>query len=76
MITAFILIVVKSGTEKEVVNALEDVKEVKEVKIVYGQYDIVAKIELEDIGELNSFLLKNVRSIPGIVDSSTLIAAY
>lgn len=76
MITAFILIVVKSGTEKDVVNALSDMEEVQEANIVYGQYDIIAKIELEDISALNGFLLSKVRVIEGIVDSSTLISAY
>lgn len=76
MITAFILMVVKSGTEKDVVNALSDMEEVKDANIVYGQYDIIAKVELEDIAALNGFLLNKVRMVEGIVDSSTLISAY
>ncbi len=76
MITAFILIVTKSGTEKEIVNELSDMSEVKEVKIVYGQYDIIAKIELEDIAALNGFLLERVRNISGVESSSTLVTTY
>lgn len=76
MVTAFILIVVKSGTEKGVVDALSDMEEVQEANIVYGQYDIIAKIELEDIAALSGFLLNKVRIIEGIVDSSTLISTY
>ena len=76
MITAFILIVTKSGAEKEIVNALDDMSEIKDVRIVYGQYDMIAKVEVEDIATLNNFLLSKVRPINGVEDSSTLIAAY
>jgi anthranilate phosphoribosyltransferase len=76
MITAFVLIVAKSGVEKEVVNALADMPEIREAKVVYGQYDIIAKVELEDIAALNGFLLDRVRAINGVESSSTLVSAY
>jgi len=76
MIIAYILVVAKSGVEKEVVNALGEITEVKEAKIVYGQYDIIAKIELEDVTALNGFILNKLRAISGVESSSTLVAAY
>jgi len=72
---AFVLITTKSGGEKNVVEALKKLLEVKEAKILYGEYDIIAKIQAADIQTLNSFLLEKVRPISDIESTSTLIVA-
>jgi len=72
---AFVLITTKSGGEKNVVETLKKLPEVKEARILYGEYDIIAKIQSADIQKLNSFLLEKVRPIKGIENTSTLIVA-
>jgi len=69
------LITTKSGAEKNVLAALKRNKSIVSATILYGEYDILAKIALKDITELNDFLLTNVRPIPGIEKTSTLIIA-
>ena len=76
MVTAHLLITTKSNAEKEVVEVLQASELVQDVNIVYGEYDIVARIDIEDIRALNDFLLNVVRPIKGIEKSSTLIAAF
>ena len=46
VVTAYVLMISKSGEEREAIGALNKLKEVKESKIVYGEYDIVAKIQV------------------------------
>ena len=75
MIGAFVLITAKSGTEKAAVDALKKLPEVKEARILYGEYDIIAKIQAADIQKLNSFLLEKLRPIKDIESTSTLIVA-
>ena len=75
MIGAFVLITTKSGAEKAAVDALKKFSEVKEARILYGEYDIIAKIQAADIQKLNSFLLEKVRPISDIESTSTLIVA-
>ena len=72
---AFVLITTKSGGEKNVVETLKKLPEVKEARILYGEYDIIAKIQSADIQKLNSFLLEKVRPIKDIENTSTLIVA-
>ncbi len=75
VVTAYVLMISKSGEEREAIGALNKLKEIKESKIVYGEYDIVAKIQVEDIGELNNFLLEKIRPIKHIEKTATLIVA-
>lgn len=75
MVGAYILITTKSGAEKEVLDALKKSKNIVNATILYGEYDILAKIALKDITELNDYLLTHVRPISGIEKTSTLIIA-
>lgn len=75
MVGAFVLVITKSGAEKNVVTTLKKFPEIKEARILYGEYDIIAKIQTSDIQSLNSFLLEKVRPISDIEKTSTLIVA-
>jgi anthranilate phosphoribosyltransferase len=74
MIGAYVLIIAKSGFEKQVLESLRKLKEIKDAKIVYGEYDIIAKIEVGDVSDLNDFLIDKVRNLE-IEKTSTLIVA-
>jgi len=75
MAGAYVLITAKSGSERAVVEALKKLQEVKEVKILYGEYDIIARVQVDDIQELNKFLIEQVRPIGSVEKTSTLIIA-
>jgi len=75
MVIAYVLITSKSGGEKNVLEGLQKLEEVEESKIVYGEYDIVAKIKVSDVDKLNEFLLEKIRPIQDIEKTSTLIVA-
>ena len=74
MITAYLMLMVEAGKEEIVLNKLLESDHVKEAHIVYGQYDLVAKIRAEDIKKLEDFILREVRRIKEIQDTSTLIS--
>ncbi|AMM54485.1 Lrp/AsnC family transcriptional regulator [Pyrococcus kukulkanii] len=71
----FILLVVHPGQEEEVYKRLKDRPEVKEIYKVYGDYDIVARISVDGIKDLDKFHDEVLRRIPGIEISETLIAS-
>jgi len=75
MVIAYILITSKSGGEKNVLESLQKLEEIAEAKIVYGEYDIIAKIQTGDVDKLNDFLLEKIRQISDIEKTSTLIVA-
>ncbi|MFN7088584.1 MAG: Lrp/AsnC family transcriptional regulator [Candidatus Paceibacteria bacterium] len=75
MVIAYVLATVRSGMEKDVVDALKKEEKIKEAYLVYGEFDIIAKIELDGISELSDFVLDKIRAIPAIEKTTTLIVA-
>ncbi|MFA4646033.1 Lrp/AsnC ligand binding domain-containing protein [Pyrococcus kukulkanii] len=71
----FILLVVHPGQEEEVYRRLKERPEVKEIYKVYGDYDIVARISVNGIKDLDKFHDNVLRKIRGIEISETLIAS-
>jgi len=75
MVVAYVLITVKHGTNKEVVEKLMQFNEVKEAHILYGQYDVIIKIEIENIKDLDKFILKKLKVVPNVESTETLISS-
>ena len=75
MVTAYILIISDIGTEKKIIETLTDIDFVEEADILYGEYDIIAKIKVDEVSKLSDSVLVNIRSIPGVKRTSTLIVA-
>ncbi len=75
MMEVFILIVVKPGNEEKVFNKLKDNPRVREIYRLYGEYDIVVRIEVENIRELDEFHDSVLRKIKEIEMTETLIAS-
>jgi DNA-binding Lrp family transcriptional regulator len=73
-IKAYILFNVNSGSEKEVCKKISDFKEVLDTSVVYGEYDLVARVSVEDLGQLNT-IVDEARVIPGVIFTRTMIVA-
>ncbi|WP_297534725.1 Lrp/AsnC ligand binding domain-containing protein [Thermococcus sp.] len=75
MIEAFVLIVVKPGNEEKVYEQLRKDPRVKEDYRVYGEYDIILRVEVPTIEDLDRFHDEVLRRIPEIEMTETLIAS-
>jgi DNA-binding Lrp family transcriptional regulator len=72
---AYMLITTKYGKEREVSEELMKHKEVEDVHILYGQFDIILKIKAKDMAEVEKFILDKVRGNKDIESTETLIAS-
>jgi DNA-binding Lrp family transcriptional regulator len=72
---SYVLIRVDPGVEREVLEAILDLDEVEEAEHIYGEWDIIAKINIEDLEKLSEFILLTIRSLKGVRQTSTLIVA-
>ena len=50
-----------------------NIPEITEVHPLFGEYDILVKIECPDIDAIGEVVIKKIRSLKGVVDSKTLI---
>jgi DNA-binding Lrp family transcriptional regulator len=73
MATAFILINAEMGAEAEVLKSLKDIQEVKEAHMVYGVYDIIARIETDAMQELKDIIRRKIRGLDKVKSTLTMI---
>lgn len=71
---AFVLINVQSGKVPTVAQKLYNIKEVREIFMVTGPFDILAIIEADDYDKLGEILAEEIQKIPGIEDTQTMMA--
>lgn len=72
MVIAFILVNTVPGKETEVYKKLSGMENVSEIYTLFGEYDLIVKVETKDFSQLERMVIDNIRSIPGIVDTKTL----
>lgn len=72
---AFILISLSEGSEQVVLNELKAMPEVVNAYILFGEWDVLAEVELSGVEELGSFVMEKVRSREDIKLTSTLVVA-
>ena len=73
MTKAFVAIHCKTGKEGGVIRKLTEIKEISEVTGVLGIYDIMAKVEAVDSATLEQIITKQVRKIPHVLTTMTLV---
>jgi len=74
MSLAWILISCLPGRERDVYLQLLDIPSVSEVSIVYGELDMVARIDFESEKEMSKTLIEDMRHVEGVRKTETLIA--
>ena len=75
MVEAYILFKVSSATEREVSKQIADFDEVLMAGIIYGEYDVIAKISVPNMQALEEFLSVKLRKVPSVILTSTMIVA-
>ncbi len=68
----FILISTAPAKEHQVYNELLKIKEIIELHPLFGEYDLIAKVEAKDLEELGKIVVEKIRSIDGVADTKTL----
>tara|TARA_Y100001960_G_scaffold319359_1_gene390558 strand:- start:565 stop:798 length:234 start_codon:yes stop_codon:yes gene_type:complete len=74
MALAWILISCEPGRERDVYRHLLSMSAVSEVSVVYGELDLVARIDFESEIEMSKTLIGEMRHVEGIRKTETLIA--
>ena len=65
------MITAEIGKEGEVLNELKKIEQVKEASLVYGVYDIVAKVEAETWEKLKEAITSKIRRLNSVRSTLT-----
>ena len=75
MAVGFVLITTEPGMEVSVREKVAEIDCVKGIWVVFGNFDCFVKVEADEESDLTEAIVKGIRSVPGIVDTRTLIGA-
>jgi len=75
MVIAYVLITMQSGSEKEVLKKVSSFREAMEVDMVYGEYDAIVKVRVDELSDLEKFLSEKLRALPNVFLTTTMIVA-
>ncbi len=73
VVLAYVLFKVASGTEREVAQKMIEFEEVIQADVVFGEYDVIARIATADLEKLQDFVSDKVRTVPNVLVTSTMI---
>ena len=74
-VLAYVLFKVSSGSERDVCKKLIEFEEVLHADIIFGEYDVVAKVETPELYNLEEFISLKVRNVPNVLVTSTMIVS-
>lgn len=73
-IIAYILVRVNLGKEYELLEQINKLSNIDEVRIVYGEYDMIIKVKVNTLYELDK-VVTHVRRLNGVITTTTLISS-
>ena len=74
-VIAYVLFKVSSGTERDVCQKLVEFDEVIHADIIFGEYDVVAKIATAELNNLEEFISLKIRNVTNVLVTSTMIVS-
>jgi len=63
------------GMDDQVFAEIKKLEQIQEASATYGSYDLVIKVNLKTIEDLDRFLFEKIRKIKGITETSSMIVA-
>ena len=73
MTTAYVLVNCDLGYEEQIIEELKHISDVKEIQGVFGAYDILAKVESDQISTLRETIMWKIRKIGSVRSTLTLM---
>ena len=70
---AFVLVNADLGAEEDLLKKLREIPNVKEVYVVYGVYDIVARVEADTMEKVKETITWNIRRLDKVRSTPTMI---
>ncbi|MBP66302.1 MAG: AsnC family transcriptional regulator [Euryarchaeota archaeon] len=75
MAIGFVLITTMPGKEESVRNALDSIEHVTDRWMLFGEFDILARVQAHDEFTLTRCIVEQIRPLSGIQDTKTMIGA-
>jgi DNA-binding Lrp family transcriptional regulator len=71
---AYVLAKVEAGRDQEVLAQVKKIAGVMQATPTYGIYDLHVEVSFDKMEDLDRFIFNEIRKIPGVKETATLIA--
>jgi DNA-binding Lrp family transcriptional regulator len=75
MSVGYILVNVETGAELEVLNLVSKLPFVIDANILFGDHDLILKIQAENMRDIAQLVVKSIRTVSGVTNTKTLACA-
>lgn len=75
MAVGYVLVNVLPGKEYDAFQTIKDIDNVVDATLLFGDYDIIVKLEAEALGIIAKTVVDIIRQVPGVTGSKTLAGA-
>jgi len=75
MVKAYILLDAKPGFERTIVKELKELTQIEVINELYGEWDIIIRVAVDQMSDLDTLLSERIRKIEGVTLTSTMIVA-
>ena len=75
MSSGYVLINVEPGSESDVYKVALSLDCVTDANMLFGDYDLIVKIEASSMGEIARHVVESIRAISGVANTKTLACA-
>jgi len=72
VVLGFVLINTSPVYEHEVYMSLCRNERIKEVHPLFGEYDLIVKIDTDDFQSIGNIVVNDIRSLDGVINTKTL----
>ena len=75
MSVGYVLVNVEPGSEVEVFNSASSLSFVTDANLLFGDHDLIVKLEADNMGDIARLVVESIRAIPGVLNTKTLACA-
>ena len=75
MAVGYVLLNVTPGVEHDVYVQLQQLESVSDATVLFGDYDLIVKLQAVDLSSIAKAVVESIRQIPGVVGTKTLAGA-
>ncbi len=73
--SGYVLLDVEPGSEYSVFEQASSLPFVSDAQVLFGDHDMILKIEADSMGEIAKLVVDSIRSIEGVTNTKTLACA-
>ena len=75
MAVGYVLLNVAPGAEHDVYLQLQQLESVSDATVLFGDYDLIVKLQAVNLSSIAKAVVESIRQIPGVVGTKTLAGA-